>query len=74
LEPPKPKELESATLIGMHRNPWWLTPEGPTLDSGSFVVGLEFSAGVRAVIAGKPCNDQHGNPWHAAVRKLENER
>jgi hypothetical protein len=27
-----------------------------------------------AVIAGKPCNDQHGNPWDAAVRKLENER
>jgi len=27
-----------ARLIGMHRNPWWLTPEGPTLDSGSFVV------------------------------------
>ncbi len=46
--------LRGATLIGMHRNPWWLTAEGPTLDSGAFVVGLEFSAGVRAVIAGKP--------------------
>ena len=46
--------LGGATLIGMHRNPWWLTPEGPTLDSGSFVVGLEFSSGVKAVIAGKP--------------------
>ena len=46
--------LRGATLIGMHRNPWWLTPEGPTLDSGSFVVGLEFSSGVRAIIAGKP--------------------
>jgi HAD superfamily hydrolase (TIGR01458 family) len=46
--------LRGATLIGMHRNPWWLTPEGPTLDSGSFVVGLEFSSGVKAVIAGKP--------------------
>jgi HAD superfamily hydrolase (TIGR01458 family) len=46
--------VRGATLIGMHRNPWWLTAEGPTLDSGSFVVGLEFSAGVRAIIAGKP--------------------
>ncbi len=46
--------LRGATLIGMHRNPWWLTPEGPTLDSGSFVVGLEFSAGIKAIIAGKP--------------------
>jgi HAD superfamily hydrolase (TIGR01450 family) len=43
-----------ATLVGMHRNPWWLTPEGPTLDSGSFVVGLEFAAETRAQIIGKP--------------------
>ena len=43
-----------ATLVGMHRNPWWLTPDGPTLDSGSFVVGLEFAADVRARVIGKP--------------------
>lgn len=43
-----------AVLIGMHRNPWWLTPDGPTLDSGAYVTGLEFAAGVRAQIIGKP--------------------
>lgn len=43
-----------ARLVGMHRNPWWLTPEGPTLDSGSFVVGLEFAAETRARVIGKP--------------------
>lgn len=43
-----------ARLVGMHRNPWWLTPEGPTLDSGAFVVGLEFATGTRARIIGKP--------------------
>ena len=43
-----------AQLIGMHRNPWWLTPDGPTIDSGAYVVGLEFAAGVRARIIGKP--------------------
>jgi len=43
-----------AVLVGMHRNPWWLTPEGPTLDSGAFVAGLEFAAEVRARIVGKP--------------------
>ena len=43
-----------ARLIGMHRNAWWLTPEGPTLDSGAYVTGLEFAAGVRAQIIGKP--------------------
>lgn len=43
-----------ARLVGMHRNPWWLTPDGPTLDSGAFVVGLEFAAETRATIIGKP--------------------
>lgn len=43
-----------ATLVGMHRNAWWLTPEGPTLDSGSFVVALEFAAETRARVIGKP--------------------
>jgi len=43
-----------ARLIGMHRNPWWLTPDGPTLDSGAYVTGLEFATGARAQIIGKP--------------------
>lgn len=43
-----------AELIGMHKNRWWITPDGPTLDSGAFVAGLEFAAGVRATIVGKP--------------------
>src|SRR5262245_11281793 len=43
-----------ARLIGMHRNPWWLTPEGPTLDSGAYVTALEFAAGAKAQVIGKP--------------------
>ena len=43
-----------ARLVGMHRNPWWLTPSGPSLDSGAFVAGLEFATGTRATILGKP--------------------
>lgn len=43
-----------ATLVGMHRNAWWLTPDGPTLDSGAFVAGLEFASGRPARIIGKP--------------------
>jgi ribonucleotide monophosphatase NagD (HAD superfamily) len=38
----------------MHRNPWWVTPKGPTLDSGALVMGLEAALGRRAVICGKP--------------------
>ncbi len=46
-----------AELIGMHRNPWWLTADGPTIDSGAYVRGLEFATGRRARILGKPAPD-----------------
>ena len=43
-----------AELLSMHRNPWWLTPKGETLDAGGFVAALEFATGARALILGKP--------------------
>jgi HAD superfamily hydrolase (TIGR01450 family) len=46
--------MTGAELLGMHRNPWWLTKAGPTLDAGSFLVGLEWASGRRARIVGKP--------------------
>jgi hypothetical protein len=38
----------------MHRNRWWLTPRGTTLDAGALVAGLEYSAERRATLTGKP--------------------
>jgi HAD superfamily hydrolase (TIGR01450 family) len=43
-----------AAFIAMHRNPWWVTRRGPTLDAGSAVAGLEFALQRRATICGKP--------------------
>lgn len=43
-----------AAFLAMHRNPWWMTQRGPTLDAGAFVAGLEFALGRRATILGKP--------------------
>lgn len=43
-----------AAFVAMHRNPWWITPRGVTLDAGAVVVGLEFALGRRAIVAGKP--------------------
>jgi HAD superfamily hydrolase (TIGR01458 family) len=43
-----------AELIGMHKSRWWITPDGPTIDSGAIVAGLEYASGVRARIMGKP--------------------
>lgn len=58
-----------AVLVGMHQNPWWLTPEGPTLDSGAFVAGLEFATETRARIIGKP----HPEFFSVAVADLRRE-
>jgi HAD superfamily hydrolase (TIGR01450 family) len=43
-----------ADFVAMHRNLWWLTRKGVTLDSGALVAGLEEATGRRAVVAGKP--------------------
>ena len=48
---------EGATLVAMHRNPWWLTAAGPTLDAGAYVVGLEYATGVAATVVGKPSRE-----------------
>src|SRR5262249_29502162 len=48
-------ELElGADLYCLHKNQWWQTSRGPLLDSGAFVAGLEYAAGVEATILGKP--------------------
>jgi HAD superfamily hydrolase (TIGR01458 family) len=48
-------ELEAgADLYCLHRNRWWQTKHGAMLDSGAFVVGLEYAAQVEATVLGKP--------------------
>lgn len=46
--------LGGAKLVAMHRNTYWESAGGPTLDAGAFVRGLEHAAGVRATVVGKP--------------------
>jgi HAD superfamily hydrolase (TIGR01450 family) len=43
-----------ARLVAMHKNRWWLTPDGATLDAGAYVAGLEFATERRAFVTGKP--------------------
>jgi HAD superfamily hydrolase (TIGR01450 family) len=45
---------QGADFIAMHRNRWWLTPRGTTLDAGALVAGLEYSSERRATLTGKP--------------------
>ncbi len=43
-----------AEFVAMHRNPWWMTPRGVTLDSGALVIGLEQALRRKAIVTGKP--------------------
>ena len=58
-----------AAFVAMHRNPWWVTPRGVTLDAGALVVGLEHALRRHATVTGKP------SPvvFRQAVRELASE-
>jgi HAD superfamily hydrolase (TIGR01458 family) len=48
-------ELEAgAELYCLHKNRWWQTTDGPLVDAGLFVAGLEYAADVEAIVLGKP--------------------
>ena len=48
-------ELEAgADLYCLHKNRWWQTADGPRLDAGAFVAGLEYAADTEATVLGKP--------------------
>ena len=49
--------LDGAGLVGMHRNWYWRTAEGFSLDTGAYLVALEGAADVRATVLGKPSPD-----------------
>ena len=58
--------MAGAAFVAMQRNRWWPTPSGPGLDSGVYVKGLEYCAGRRATIVGKPA----AAAYRAALRVL----
>src|SRR5579885_938742 len=48
-------ELQAgAELYCLHKNRWWQTADGPRLDAGAFVAGLEYAADAEATVLGKP--------------------
>ncbi len=46
--------MAGADLYCLHRNRWWQTTDGPRLDAGALVAGLEYAAGIEATVLGKP--------------------
>jgi HAD superfamily hydrolase (TIGR01458 family) len=57
---------EGATLLALHRNPYWKTGGGLALDVGAFVAAFEYAAGCRATLVGKPSRAM----FEAAARSL----
>ena len=46
--------LDGVPIIALHRNTRFQTAEGPALDMGAFIVGLEAAAGIEIPVVGKP--------------------
>ncbi len=59
-----------AAFVAMHRNSWWVTEAGPTLDSGAVVAGLEYALGRRATVVGKPARAFFGEAARGLVAEL----
>ncbi len=49
--------LNGAELVAIHKNRYWRTAEGMTLDAGAFVAALEFAVGREAYTVGKPSRE-----------------
>jgi HAD superfamily hydrolase (TIGR01458 family) len=61
-------ELEAGALLYcLHKNRWWQTGDGPRLDAGAFVAGLEYAADLEATVLGKPSRAY----FQAALKALD---
>lgn len=50
--------LESgASLLALQKGRYFLSPSGPTLDTGAFVSALEYASGTQAHVFGKPSTE-----------------
>ncbi len=46
--------VDGVPVVALHRNTRFQTAEGPALDMGAFILGLEAAAGVEIPVVGKP--------------------
>ena len=46
--------IYGAELIAMHKNRYWKSVDGLTIDLGAFISALEYATGKSAVVVGKP--------------------
>ncbi len=48
--------LEGTPVVALHRNTHFQTKDGPALDMGAFILGLEAAAGIEVTVVGKPAD------------------
>lgn len=46
--------MEGSTLLALHKNRFWLKPDGLHLDLGTFVAAIEYATDTEATVLGKP--------------------
>ena len=46
--------LNGAGLIALHKGKYWQMEDGPWLDVGAFVTGIEYATNQQAIVLGKP--------------------
>ena len=51
------RALDGVPVVALHRNTRYQTDDGPVLDMGAFVVGLEEAADMEVTVVGKPAAD-----------------
>ena len=51
---------DGVPVIALHRNTRFQTSDGPSLDMGAFVAGIEAAADIKVRIVGKPAADFYG--------------
>lgn len=49
--------IKGAKLVALHKNRFWESKDGLTMDLGCFVSALEFATNTKAVVCGKPSKD-----------------
>lgn len=58
--------VEGVPVVALHRNTRYQTADGPALDMGAFIVGIEAAAQVEVAVVGKPATAF----FHAALSDL----
>lgn len=58
--------MQGAPLLAIAQNRYFMAADGLNLDAGAFVAGLEYAAGLRAEVIGKPA----ATMFHAACAQL----